>query len=197
MKVTFARFCALAALVAGLSACNPVDFFFPEDTRIGDEAQDICIGRVRAQMTYDQYQELENAPGRFVPTFTYDITLLDLAAIQDLVASGADETVGTRLIQQTNNTSAAVERFKLMKVDRKGALFLGRKPALYRVRGRTQRANTILASGCELQRTNTRLTEVTWVKAGSTARASEPSDKPDTPSEEIELSDIPNLGGVR
>lgn len=156
-----ARALLIGAAAFSLGACS---LLFPEDEREGDEALHICVGRVRAQLTYEDYQQLENAPGRWVPSYTYDITLLDLEEIQALVDGGVDETVGTRLIQQTANTSAAVERFKTMPVDRKGALFLGRKPSLYRVRGEVQPASTILESGCEAQKTDTRLIEVSWTK---------------------------------
>ena len=184
---------SLAAL--GLSACNPVDLLFPEDKRLGDEPEEICIGRVRAKLTYQQYQELEYSSARFVPSYTYDITLLDLEAIQGLVAKGADETIGTRLIQQTANTSAAVERFKLMKVDEKGALFLGRQPALYRVRGKAQSASTILANGGKRQMTDTRLTDVSWSRY-----APGPAKKPaasDDPQPQGEALDLTNRGGIR
>ena len=106
----------LLAAALTLSACNPIDVLFPKDERLGDEEVHLCVGRVRATLTYQDYQELENASGLFVPSYIYDITKLDLEGVQALIASGADETAGTRLIQQTANTSAAVERFKLTKV---------------------------------------------------------------------------------
>lgn len=183
----------LLVAALGLSACNPLDTLFPKDPRLGKEAVYLCVGRVRADMTYEAYQALENAPGRFVPTYTYDITRLDLEAVQGLLAKGADETAGTRLMRQTNNTGAAVERFKQMSVNEKGALFLGREPALYRVRGRAQPASTILESGCERQEPNMRLVEVTW------SRRAAPPPAPETPEPEpdADLVDLPNLGGVR
>jgi len=189
------RICMLALAAFSLAGCDVYNELFGDDPRLGDEAEDICIGRVRATLTYEQYQELENAAGNWVPAYTYDITLLDLEAIQELIATGADDTVGTRLMQQTNNPGVAVERFKLMKVDRKGALFLGRNPALYRVSGRAQPASTILTSGCNAQRTDTRLIDVTWKRSGgsSTPRADPgPGREP-----ELDVADIPNLGGVR
>ncbi|MEM7700875.1 MAG: hypothetical protein AAF251_02955 [Pseudomonadota bacterium] len=178
-----------------LSGCEAYDKLFGEDPRLGDEIEEICIGRVRAKLTYDQYQELENAGGRWVPTYTYDITLLNLEAIQGLIAKGADDMAGSRLMQQTNNTRVAIDRFKRMKVDRQGALFLGQSPTLYRVRGVTQPANTILASGCQAQLTDTRLLEVTWRRAGAAAAPT-----PEAPEEaipELDVDTIPNLGGVR
>ena len=185
---------------AGLAACNPLDLVFPKDERLGDEAEEICVGRVRATLTYEAYQELEHARGRFVPSYICDIPKLDLEGVQALIASGADNTMGTRLIQQYNSTKAAVERFKLTKVDRKGALFVGREPALYKVSGRPQPASTILASGCKAQKTNTRLIEVTWVRVGSGgAVEANPADSPasEATGEVINLRDVTNKGGVR
>ncbi|MEO0417584.1 MAG: hypothetical protein AAF249_01880 [Pseudomonadota bacterium] len=186
-------FLPLAAL--SLTGCEAYEKLFGEDPRLGDEVEEICIGRVRAKLTYEEYQELENAGGRWVPTYTYDISLLNLEAIQDLIAKGADDMAGSRLMQQTNKTKVAIDRFKRMKVDRQGALFLGQKPTLFRVRGATQPASTILASGCQAQLTNTRLIEVSWRRVGVGAAPA-----PEAPEEavpELDVDDIPNLGGVR
>ena len=182
----------LVSLAAfGLAGC---DLLFPEDKRLGVEAENICIGRVRAKLTHDEYQQLENAPGRWVPTYPYDITKLDLAAIQALSAGGADETQGTRLMRQTNSTAAAVQRFKTMAVDRKGALFLGQEPSLYRVRGKVQPASQILSSGCERQQANMRLIEVSWVRQG--AQRALPQNTP-KPEDEPEFETYPGLGNTR
>ena len=125
----------LAFTVAGC------DLLFPEAPRLGDESQDICIGRVRAGMTYERYNELETATGDWIPSYTYDVTKLDFEAIKALSVEGSDETAGTRLMQETNSTRTAVERCKAMEVSEKGAFFLGREPALYRVRGKRQKAS--------------------------------------------------------
>ncbi|MEL6540189.1 MAG: hypothetical protein AAFQ34_02175 [Pseudomonadota bacterium] len=186
-------FLPLAAL--SLTGCEAYEKLFGEDPRLGDEVEEICIGRVRAKLTYEQYQELENAGGRWVPTYTYDISLLNLEAIQDLIAKGADDMAGSRLMQQTNNTKVAIDRFKRMKVDRQGALFLGQRPTLFRVRGATQPASTILASGCQAQLTNTRLIEVSWRRVG--AGAAPAPEAPEEAVPELDVDDIPNLGGVR
>jgi hypothetical protein len=195
-----ARFLLLPVTALALAGCNPLDVLFPKDPRLGEEAENICIGRVRAGLTYEAYQELENAPGRFVPSYIYDITRLDLEAVQDLVASGADETAGTRLVQQTANTSAAVERFKQTAVDEKGALFLGEDPALYKVQGKAQPASTILASGCARQLPDMRLIEVTWSRVGDgrSAADSQPAQPAanDT-ADVITLVGISNRGGVQ
>jgi hypothetical protein len=194
------RLLLLCVATLALAGCNPLDLLFPKDERLGEEAENICIGRVRATLTYEAYQELENAPGRFVPSYIYDITRLDLEAVQALVASGADETAGTRLVQQTANTSAAVERFKQTAVDEKGALFLGQDPALYKLRGKAQPASTILASGCARQQPDMRLIEVTWSRvggAGSAAAGEQAEPAANEPAEMINLESVSNRGGVR
>ncbi|MEL6239311.1 MAG: hypothetical protein AAFQ90_12075 [Pseudomonadota bacterium] len=150
---------ALTMAAFGLSGCN---LLFPEDPRIGDEDKGACEGRVRTSLTYQQSEQLRTASGQWVPTYTYDITKLGFDAVKALSVPGTDETAGTRLMRETNETSAAVERFMAMKVDEKGALFLGRSPSLYRVRGKAQPASQILANGCARQQTNMRLFAVTW-----------------------------------
>jgi hypothetical protein len=152
----------LAAIALG--GCS---LLFPEDPREGVEAEDACIGRVRSAMTYQESEELRDTSGRYVPTFTYDITRLDLAAIKALAVPGSDETAGTRLMQGTARTRTAVERFMAMEVDERGAFFLGRSPSLYRVRGSAQSLPEILASGCARQQADMRLIDVSWERASS------------------------------
>ena len=159
------RICILAFALSGCS------LLFPDDPRLGDEAKDECIIRLTKTFTYEQYRELETSDGQWVPTYTYDITKLDFAAVKALVVEGSDETAGTRLMQQTNQTSTAVEQFKEMDVTPQGAFFLGREPALFRVQGPAQPANTILENGCARQQTNMRLIELDWAR---------PARKPDT-----------------
>ncbi|MEO0699457.1 MAG: hypothetical protein AAFY81_07035 [Pseudomonadota bacterium] len=153
---------ALMPLIAvSLSGCS---LLFPEDKRLGLEPEDECVGRVRTSLTYQQSEALRAASGQWVPSFTYDVTKLDFEAIKELMVPGSDQTAGTRLMQQTNRTNAAVERFMAMDVSEKGAFFMGRDPALYRVRGKPQAASGILASGCARQRKDMRLIAVTWTR---------------------------------
>ena len=195
-------FISLLGAAMCVSACNPLDILFPEDPRLGTEAENICVGRVRAKMTYAEYQELETASDLWVPSYVYDITNLDLEALQALIATGADETAGTRLIQQTSSTSAAVERFKLTVVDEKGALFFGRDPALYKVRGKPQSASTIIKSGCARQQANMRLTQVFWSPYARQAvpedneRNGGSTDTPASSQSENEIISTSNSGGV-
>ena len=151
----------LPVMGLALSGCSLI---FPDDSREGVEGQEACINRIGPTLTYQDFQQLENASGQWVPTYTYDVTKLDLAAIQALSVPGTDETAGTRLMQQNNSTNAAVLRFLEMEVTEKGAFFLGREPSLYRVRGKPQPASNILASGCKRQKADMRLIAVSWVK---------------------------------
>lgn len=168
-----------AALALG--GCS---LLFPDDPRLGTEAADDCIERVRATLTDQERRLLATTEGRFVPSYTYDVTQLDLAAMQALIVPGTDETAGARLMQQTNEASTAVAQFMATPVSEQGALFLGRDPALYRVRGKPERASAILASGCARQQANMRLIAISWSDSPASAPAAT-SDAPDTiPSSE-------------
>ena len=173
----------LPAIALGLGGCS---LLFPEDPRLGEEPELECMGRVRTSMTYQESEELRNQPGLWVPTYTYDVTKLDLAAIKGLSVPGTDETAGTRLMRQTNRTSTAVARFMTMEVTAKGAFFLGRDPALYRVRGMAQPLEQVLKSGCARQQSNMRLIKVSWerfkLKPAPMPSTKDTADS-DTPSE--------------
>ena len=166
-------------LAMSLSGCS---LLFPEDKRLGVEPEGECIGRVRTSLTYQQSEALRAASGQWVPSFTYDVTKLDFEAIKQLMVPGSDQTAGTRLMQQTNRTNAAVERFMAMEVSEKGAFFMGRDPALYRVRGKPQPASDILASGCARQQEDMRLIAVTWTRLRPPP-APEPDDTSSPPSD--------------
>lgn len=143
-----------------LPACS---LFDDTDPREGLEADTACIQRVTGLI-----DELPaDGSGTFVPTYTYDITKLDLEAIQELSVSRSDETEGARLNRTTNETSTAVDEFMRQSVDENGAFFLGRDPALYRVRGAPNSAENIIAAGCGRQQENMRLIDVS-VTATST-----------------------------
>jgi len=159
------------AMIA-LTGCSVL---FPEDPREGVEADQACINRVRTAMTYQESEELRDTAGRYIPTFTFDITRMGFSDVKKLVQPGSDETAGTRLMQETSDTTAAVERFMAMPVDEKGAFFLGREPALYRVRGTAQSLPELLTSGCARQQADMRLIKVTWERVG--ARSSAPSSR--------------------
>ena len=155
-----------------------------EMTRKFKESKEECVTiRENCQemiKTYQESEELRTVTGLWIPTYTYDVTKLDFAAIQALSVPGTDETAGTRLMQETNRTQAAVERFMNMDVSEKGAFFLGREPALYRVQGKAQPASQILASGCARQQPDMRLFAVSWKQARSRAKIDpDTSDKTD------------------
>lgn len=150
------RAAALIALAAcpALTACDLID---PPDRRIGEEPVSECVDRLAGWN-----RDLDVASGArqlYVPTYLYDITKMDLEAIQDLIGEG-DETAGTRGMAATNETSTAVDAFKSRPVDEDGAFFLGNDPAYYRVRGAAQPFETITQVGCERQQANMRLVEI-------------------------------------
>ena len=144
----------LALLLA--SACSVL---FPEDPREGAETLEVCVSRVAAKQR-DLLAETA-AEDVLVPTYTYDITKLSLEDLQALTVAGADETAGTRERRQTNQASTAVENFMATPVDENGAFYLGRDPALYRVRGEAIAAGEIATAGCERQKTGMRLIDFT------------------------------------
>lgn len=146
---------ALTALVAfgALSGCH---ILFPEDPRLGKENADECASRVAGLLgPGTSYHDYTEASG--LPIFTYDITKLGFEEIQGFMVAGSDDTAGARLMNETNETSTAVARFMASNVDDKGAFFMGRDPALYRVKGERQAKPTMIASGCARQSADMRL----------------------------------------
>lgn len=152
---------AATALLA-LSGC---ELLFPEDPREGSESAEACVTRLAAKER-DLLAEAD-AGDTLVPTYTYDITKVSLEDLQVLTAAGADETAGSRERRQTNQAATAVDNFMAAPVDEKGAFYMGRDPALYRVRGDAMAAGEIAKAGCEQQKTGMRLIDFT----ASAARA--------------------------
>ena len=143
---------ALSALTA-LSGC---DLLFPEDPRLGVETAEECAARVEGLLgPTNSYRTHEGASG--VPIFTYDITKLALDDVQALTVPGSDETAGNRLMAQSNTEATAVARFMELEVSDKGAFFLARDPALYRVRGPQEPIASMVATGCARQDEGMRL----------------------------------------
>ncbi len=145
---------ASALLLGGCS------LFFPEDPREGEEAVDECVERLTGEIAFDEGEDSAAPGAMWVPIYTYDITKLDLEALQDLTVEGSDETAGTRDRRVSANTRTAVDAFMKRPVDEKGVFFMGRDPALYRVRGAPKPAGEIVSAGCERQQANMRLLEI-------------------------------------
>lgn len=149
MRATITALIACAAL----SGCS---LLFPEDPRLGEESVEECEARVAELLIPGtSYRTYEGNVG--VPTYTYDVTKLSLEAMQALIVEGSDETAGARGIAATNQAQTAVDNFMAQSVDENGAFFLGREPALYRVRGERQAKESMIASGCERQQPDMRL----------------------------------------
>ncbi|KPP93234.1 hypothetical protein [Erythrobacter sp. HL-111] len=144
------------AILPALSACSLI---WPEDKRVGTESAADCAARVSGLLgPGSDFRRYEGEVG--VPTYTYDITKLALDDVQALVGRGGDETAGYRTMNRTNMTDTAVEEFMARDVDEKGAFFLGRDPALYRVRGERQPVSDMIANGCARQQADMRLIDV-------------------------------------
>ena len=151
---------ALLALTVTLAlpACS---LFDNSDPREGTEPVEECIARF-ADLKRALGEDTSNAQSQ--PTYTFDVTKLAFDDLQELVAQGADDTLGQRLMRQTNEDSTAVSLFMNENVDENGALFLGRDPALYRVRGPLMWPRDAVDKGCEMQRAGMRLRDVESIK---------------------------------
>jgi hypothetical protein len=162
---------AILAVLPMLGACS---LLWPEDERVGNESAAECATRVAEALgPGSNFRLYEGEAG--VPTFTYDITKLGLEEVQALVGEGGDETAGARTMSETNMTDTAVEEFMVRRVDGKGAFFLGRDPALYRVRGQRQPVETMIESGCARQQADMRLIDVA---VASSARDTDNTEAP-------------------
>ncbi len=158
--------CVVPIFFGTLSGCS---LFDDSDPREGAETPEACIARLAGESLDETF-----APNGelVVPTYTYDITKVGLEDLQELTVPGSDETAGSRGMAATNETSTAVTQFMAQSVDEKGAFFMGRDPALYRVRGEPVALDQVVSAGCERQRTGMRLISFT-ANPTSTAPGSE------------------------
>ncbi|MEE4206829.1 MAG: hypothetical protein V2I39_11080 [Erythrobacter sp.] len=150
---------ASLTILAALPMLAGCSLLWPEDERLGPETAETCAARVAKLLGPGSDFRLYKGE-RGHPTFTFDITKLGLEEVQALVGEGGDETAGYRTMSQTNMTATAVEEFMARDVDEKGAFFLGRDPALYRVRAKAQPVADMIASGCARQQADMRLIDV-------------------------------------
>ncbi|MFL0356704.1 hypothetical protein ACI5KX_09505 [Erythrobacter sp. GH1-10] len=155
-----------------LPACS---LFDNSDPREGEEGVEQCAERMRGWDAVAKIGETDPT-ATYVPTYTYDITKMGLEDIQALTGGGGDETAGSRGMASTNEEETAVSRFMEQPVDEKGAFFLGRDPALYRVRGQAQRFDQIIRAGCERQQDGMRLTSVSLDLTSAPPADSAPAD---------------------
>lgn len=152
---------AILPLLFILPACS---LFGGGDPREGIEAQDDCIARFTASLGAQQRSQFASLEGEYVPTYTYDVTKMGLDEVKSLMVDGSDQTAGNRLTARTNVDTTAIAQFMAEPVDESGAFFLGRDPALYRVRGVAMPVDRMIASGCERQQANMRLIAMDWGK---------------------------------
>ena len=133
---------ALSATLA-LPACS---LFDNSDPREGTEPVEECIARF-AELKQSLADDGSTIQSR--PIYTFDVTKLSFDDLQELVAQGADDTIGQRLMQRTNEDSTAVDIFMGEDPGANGILFLGRDPALYRVYGIETWPRDAVDAGCE------------------------------------------------
>ncbi len=169
----------VAAALLTLAALSGCDLLNDTDPREGNESAADCAARVANLLgPTTSYRRFSGEAG--TPTFTYDITKMSLEDIQGLIVTGSDETAGSRGMVSTNETSTAVAQFMAQSVDENGSFFMGRDPALYRVRSAAEELESMIATGCARQQTGMRLIMID-VSAGQPDDA-EPDDT-STPEE--------------
>ncbi|MEM9502247.1 MAG: hypothetical protein AAF941_10445 [Pseudomonadota bacterium] len=159
------RAITLSATLASLVLLPACQLFDDTDKREGTESVEACAKRL-SKWQKDAEDELSGGSA-FVPTYTYDITKMALEDVQELIVEGSDELAGTRNMNSTNETSTAVANFMAESVDENGSFFMGRDPALYRVRGEPQTGIAVLSAGCERQKAGMRLIDISLVPGGS------------------------------
>ncbi|MHA7818248.1 MAG: hypothetical protein ACX930_01230 [Erythrobacter sp.] len=164
-----ATFAAMA-----LSGCS---ILFPEDPREGVEPLDECVARF-ADLARSLAEDNSEVPAS--PIYTFDVTKVAFTELQELIVPGSDETAGQRLMRQTNQESTAVAQFMTYPVDEAGIFFLGRDPALYRVRVADVWPRDVVQKGCEMQLSGMRLTDIDT----ATGITVEPEPSEDTSTEQ-------------
>ena len=169
----------VAALIVPFLALSGCSLLFPEDEREGVEGASSCANRVAPLLVPgSSYASFEEPVG--VPTFTYDITKLGLEEIRELAVEGTDETAGTRLTQSTSDPATAIRKFYEEPSLKEGAFFLAKDPALYRVRGKTEPVETMIATGCARQTADMRLILIQIEPTPAQSLEDDTSDAPDT-----------------
>ncbi|MEM7664583.1 MAG: hypothetical protein AAF250_01885 [Pseudomonadota bacterium] len=158
------RAITLSASLASLMLLPACSLFDDTDKREGKESVAACEKRL-SKWQKEAEDEL-SAASSFVPTYTYDITKMELEDVQELIVTGSDELAGQRNMAATNVTSTAVDNFMAEAVDEKGSFFMGRDPALYRVRGEPRPGDEVLSAGCERQKAGMRLIDISFTRGG-------------------------------
>lgn len=147
----------LAALaIVSLGAC---DLLEDKDWREGVESAEDCAARLSGKLEIRQL--LEAAEGPVVPTYAYDITKMDLMAINEMIVPASGDERGSIRTSAFGATAPPVEAFMNLSVTEAGAFYFGDDPSLYRVRAEAMMGDTVLAAGCERQQEGMRLTGFT------------------------------------
>lgn len=130
-----------------LSGCH---ILFPEDWREGVEEKDACIKRVRAEY-HSGVLELLDSDEKRQPTYMFDITKMGFEDIQSITVMSEVEGEGSVTVSGFEAPAYVRNNFVDMRVDEKGAFYVGDDPALYRVRGAPIPLRDIFEEGCDRQ----------------------------------------------
>ncbi len=148
-----ARAFLAAMAMLPLAACeNP---FEDKDWREGDEAAEECAARLSGKLEVKQL--LEAAEGQVVPTYAFDITKMELMAINEMIVPASGDSRGSLRTSAFGATAPPVAAFMELSVTEDGAFYFGEDPSLYRVRGRALPGDQVLATGCAMQKPGMRL----------------------------------------
>ena len=157
------RILVAVSLALPLGACS---LFDDKDWREGVEEAAECEKRVGKKRKVKQL--LAAAEGDVLPTFTFDITKMDLNAINEMIVPASGDERGSLRTSAFGATAPPVEAFMALDVTEAGAFYFGDDPSLYRVQGPSALpASEILAAGCAMQKADMRLTGFTLETAPS------------------------------
>ncbi len=135
------------------------DLFDDKDWREGTESAEECTARVAKKLEVKQL--IEATDGNVLPTFTFDITKMDLNAINEMIVPASGNQRGSLRTSAFGATAPPVEAFMALDVSEAGAFYFGDDPSLYRVQGKVLTADEIVPAGCAMQKTGMRLTGFT------------------------------------
>ncbi len=147
MRSVVSRLTLTASLLL-LSACeNP---FANKDWREVEETAEECVARLSGKLEVRQL--LEAAEGQVVPTYAFDITKMELMAINEMIVPPSGNSRGSLRTSAFGATAPPVAAFMELSVTEDGAFYFGDDPSLYRVRGEAVLGDQVLASGCAMQK---------------------------------------------
>jgi len=148
--------------LGALSGCaDIVKLFSEEDWREGDEEIADCIKRVRSGY-HEGVIKLLNSQERRQPTYTFDITKASFGDIKELTIPDQGSEKGSVMVSGFKAPPRKLRMFMNMRVDKKGAFFMGVDPAYYRVLGEPIALADVFVEGCQRQRAGMRFLNFTF-----------------------------------